>query len=727
LNKPTTLLDEGADRPGRLEQAVTVMVGLFVFLTPFPHTTALKEATFYLPLAGMLVLALWKKKTFSWSTPLALPFAMLAAWGAAGLFFALDRPNTLYDLVSQLLKYYAVYFLVVQFYPSQKGFDTLARIIVSSTAIFSVGAIVYFYPVLGHAFSERLGHSKQYSFFEMSTNYMCFATIFAAILASNLLLKEKRAGVRALLGVALVSVMAATMLTQTRGALIAIVVGVVVLFLSDRRRLMAVLAGFGIFVMVLFASPESGTRFSPQGILGNERISMIRMYLEMVQERPVAGIGFGMEILQRQDYMKQYYDRVPESYRDSGFHVSPHNLYLDVLVRLGVVGLLLYLAIAVIAFRMTLQASRRNPGDGLCMLAAWTALLIQAFFADASFGAPAIVFYLNLAMITILWKAAQSEEGLLVAGRRLHMNWQGGGMMLWRRVTKEQTALIAALREEVLALPDIDRNGESGAETAWLANRRELRRKILEDDPLRFLDWDVVTGSMFVGNRPFIDTELSYLMNRPDWKQVWEDIIEEDPAGDPKPYKGYKRSSGNRIHQAYHLCRFEEEAGLPVSGFPLIVEFGGGYGSLCRLAHKRGFSGLYVIFDLPECVALQKFYLGLLGMPLIEAKDASRGGRGILCTSDLAVLAAVDLRKAEQGLFIATWSLSETGVAFREQIVALPAVDGAAAYLIAYQREFEGVDNRHFFDAWRGKKPTIRWAHSEISHMPGNFYLFGRR
>jgi hypothetical protein len=38
------------------------------------------------------------------------------------------------------------------------------------------------------------------------------------------------------------------------------------------------------------------------------------------------------------------------------------------------------------------------------MLAAWTALLLQAAVADASFGAPAIVFYLNLAMITILWK-----------------------------------------------------------------------------------------------------------------------------------------------------------------------------------------------------------------------------------------------------------------------------------------------------------------------------------
>ena len=382
-----------------------MLIGLFVFLNPFPHTTALKEATFYLPLAGMLVLAFSKKRSFSWTTPLALPFALLAAWGAAGLFFALDRPNTVHDLLSHLLKYYAVYFLVVQFYPSQKGFDTLARIIIASTALFSVGAIVYYYPILGHDLSERLGHSRQYSFFEMSANYMCFATVFAAILAFGMLLREKRAGARALLGIALLSVLAATLLTQTRGALIALVMGVVVLFLSDRRRLMAVLAGFGIFVMVLFASPEQASRFSPRVMAGNERISLINMYMEMVQERPIAGIGFGMEILQNQDFLRPYYERtVPESRRDDVFHVSPHNLYLDVLVRLGVVGLFLYLAIALIAFRMGLQAMRNNGGDALCMLAAWPALLIQAFFADASFGAPAIMFYLHLAMITILWK-----------------------------------------------------------------------------------------------------------------------------------------------------------------------------------------------------------------------------------------------------------------------------------------------------------------------------------
>jgi hypothetical protein len=295
-------------------------------------------------------------------------------------------------------------------------------------------------------------------------------------------------------------------------------------------------------------------------------------------------------------------------------------------------------------------------------------------------------------------------------------------MISWRRKTIEQPSLIAALRKEILALPDIRENAESSAESAWLAHRRELKRRILEDDPMRFLTWEVVTGSMFVGNRPFVDIELSYLMKRPDWKSLWEGVLQEDPAGTPKPYKGYRQSSGSRIHQTYHLCRFQEETGLPVHRFPLVVEFGGGYGSLCRLVHKLGFMGQYVIFDLPEFVALQKFYLGSLGMPLIEVKDASQGGQGILCTSDPAVLGSV---AQQQGLFIATWSLSETESTFREQIITLPAVDGAAAYLIAYQRDFEGIDNPRFFDTWRGKKPTVHWVQSEISHIPGNFYLFG--
>jgi len=297
--------------------------------------------------------------------------------------------------------------------------------------------------------------------------------------------------------------------------------------------------------------------------------------------------------------------------------------------------------------------------------------------------------------------------------------------MRLKHVKQAQRALVVALREEVLALPVIDGNAEDGSSTAWLNARKELRRQVLEGNPLRFLTWDVVTGSMFVGNRAYIDHELAYLMQRPDWKSVWEGVIQEDPAGDPKPYKRYKRSSGNRIHQAYHLCRFQAETGLPVSRFPLIVEFGGGYGSLCRLVHKLGFRGRYILFDLPEFSALQKYYLGSLNMPLVERGAPASGKPGILCTSDPDLIGSVTRQQAQSGLFVATWSLSETELAFRKRFMTLPAVDAAGAFLIAYQRDFGGIDNPRFFDVWRETKPAVRWVRSEIAHMPGNYYLFG--
>ena len=88
------------------------------------------------------------------------------------------------------------------------------------------------------------------------------------------------------------------------------------------------------------------------------------------------------------------------------------------------------------------------------------------------------------------------------------------------------------------------------------------------------------------------------------------------------------------IFQAYHLCRFEEATGRPLASMPLIVEFGGGYGRLCQLAHDLGFRGTYVIFDLPEVAVLQRFYLRHVGIEVSESGETAwpasgaRGGGG---------------------------------------------------------------------------------------------------
>jgi hypothetical protein len=49
--------------------------------------------------------------------------------------------------------------------------------------------------------------------------------------------------------------------------------------------------------------------------------------------------------------------------------------------------------------------------------------------------------------------------------------------------------------------------------------------------------------------------------------------------------------SATSIHHAYHLCRFEQAVRLPFDSFSGICEFGSGFGSLCRIAHRAGFDG----------------------------------------------------------------------------------------------------------------------------------------
>lgn len=45
---------------------------------------------------------------------------------------------------------------------------------------------------------------------------------------------------------------------------------------------------------------------------------------------------------------------------------------------------------------------------------------------------------------------------------------------------------------------------------------------------------------------------------------------------------GARFTSANRVHQAYHLYRFEQTTGLRIDDFGQIVEVGGGYGAMCR-------------------------------------------------------------------------------------------------------------------------------------------------
>lgn len=287
--------------------------------------------------------------------------------------------------------------------------------------------------------------------------------------------------------------------------------------------------------------------------------------------------------------------------------------------------------------------------------------------------------------------------------------------------TQSEQLQIHQLRKDFRLLPDADESVRSEAGSVWNKNLNRLKKYVLEMDPRAFLRWDVVRETMFVGNADYINYELAYLKKNKEWLDRWEAAINETEHGCPAPFYNYKKSSGNLIHHAYHLARFEEETGIRINKLKNIFEFGGGYGSMCRLVHRLGFKGKYVIFDLPHFSTLQRYYLSGLGLQL-NADDQICGSAGISCVDN-----ADDLTKLRVGgddsLFIATWSFSESPIAVRQKVIK--EVGFCQAHLIGYQDVFGEVDNVDYFSGHASFGSFQNMMHEKIEHLPGSRYLFG--
>jgi len=304
------------------------------------------------------------------------------------------------------------------------------------------------------------------------------------------------------------------------------------------------------------------------------------------------------------------------------------------------------------------------------------------------------------------------------------MSWFKDLLLSWTELKMpplgERDKYLAQQFRDALAI-DEDKAAASGASNTWDEFSAELRQYVDDEDPREFLQWPVVRKSMFVSNPRYVAEELRFLKSRPDWNSRWKSGLLESPIGRPRPYPRYPKSSGNLIHHAYSVARFEEFAGIRVDALGLVYEFGGGYGSMTRLFRQLGFAGKYLIQDLPGFSALQNFYLGSLGY---MGPDEST----LACVSDFEGLGQKleEWRDDKPKLFLATWSLSESPLVVRSQV--LDALSDFDYLLVAFQHSFEDIDNPQYFRTWQDRfAGQLDITIKEIEHLPGNSYLFASR
>lgn len=392
---------------------------LHVFFIPFPHTTTIKEIAFYGACALFLFLLLARDLPFSMDSPFALPFLCFFGWAALGTPFSLDLGGTLHDLLSHLLRYLALFVLLLHGFHTEDRLRLLTWTLLVSGAAFSLGGLLLYYGPMGNPLDMRFTAGCA----QISPNLVAVFTLPSLFLGLQLFRIEKRPGPRAGIVFCLPILLAATLMTQSRGTLIALFAGLLILYSRTlRSALLTGAALLGLMGLFLLLSPLKQrfveTPVVYEGYGRNIRLTIALVSLEVIRDHPVLGVGFGNRIYGRHLDWDAYNQRIPEAYRltpevrDAYRSVinDPHNLFFNLAVRVGLVGLLLFLWILFVFYRVAVTMLQEAPTSPpalpaftrAAMAGVSTFLVIGVFEPVFSHGPEALLFTL-FAYLSILW------------------------------------------------------------------------------------------------------------------------------------------------------------------------------------------------------------------------------------------------------------------------------------------------------------------------------------
>ena len=388
-----------------LAQSIPVLIGTFIFFNFFPHTTAIKEICYYLSVFIVLVLILFKKKEFTFQTPLLLPVSLFVFWAFIGLFFALDKENSIHDFYSHLLRYIILYYILTNFFNSKKRLVYLLWTIIISSSVFIVGALFYVYFISGKKLSAT------FISVQASTNIISVIAVFAFFLTLNHLVNENKLYLKAFLYFCIIALFTGLLMTQARSALIGLFLAAIFFFHKNKRWMFVFLS---LVLMMVIISPVKN-RFMQLGqgsIFNNIRIRMNYLTLEVIKEYPIIGIGFGLQTYGNLD-LEKYEKQLPKKYRQIdviGLIVAdPHNMVLDVAVRLGVVGLVSFFYIIFVFFKMCWDIIKYGKNNflrnwGRCLAAAFIAVSVIGLLQPIFSHMPEVVICTIFSMTTIVWR-----------------------------------------------------------------------------------------------------------------------------------------------------------------------------------------------------------------------------------------------------------------------------------------------------------------------------------
>ncbi len=380
-----------------------------------PHTTAIKEICFYLAIIITLFLIVFKRGSFIFKTPLTYPLMFFLLWSFLSIFWSLNVENSINDVRAHLLNHIILYFLLINFFNSNKRLASLAWIVAISATAFSIIGMFYYYTTSDTPINMiRLGYllNGVNVSTELPVNFIGTITVFAVIICLHFYFQEFRLYHRVSIIACMIPSFIATLSTQSKGTFLSLIIASTILMLLKTKKIALFL--FLAMVLLIVVLTPLKDRLNTNSI--KDRLKINYITCEVIKDYPILGIGFGMQTFINNIDKESYVNRTPKKYRPAEIY-TPHNLLLDITVRLGLIGLLLFLYIIFVFGKMCFKIIRYAKNDyirdwGICTVSAFVAYFVIGMGEPVFLFRPStIVFYVILAVITILWHLNQEEQG----------------------------------------------------------------------------------------------------------------------------------------------------------------------------------------------------------------------------------------------------------------------------------------------------------------------------
>ena len=391
-----------------LIKSVPFLMGIFIFFNQYPHTTAIKEICFYLSIVIVTILISLKKIDFSLKTPLLFPFGFFILWSFLSIFFAFDKENSIHDFYSHLIRYVILFYILVNFYNSEKRLVYLSRIIILSSTVFAIGGLIYFYFILGNSLS---GEIQQFTFVQTPFAVIGVTNVFSIILALNHLKNNGQFPIKVIFSICVLAMFIAVIMTQERSSLLAILLATIVIFYKNKKWMFV----FVILMLLISAVSPIENRlqsFNPRkmytSVQKDIRIKIDYLTLEVIKENPIIGIGFGLETYSKLD-LNRYQKKIPKEYQQKKIITDPHNMILDIAVRLGVVGLGFFFYIIFVFFKMCWNIIKCEKDNflknwGSCLAASFIGVCTIGLFQPIFSHMPEVVLCIIFSMTNVVWQ-----------------------------------------------------------------------------------------------------------------------------------------------------------------------------------------------------------------------------------------------------------------------------------------------------------------------------------